>query len=355
MDIMELREMLESLSRIAVMTNDAAGSVLSVQLSSPPELEIRERETGLFDACCFLGDFFDSKDGEQQEIHRLLRGCIPDADIDFNGTQFVITLTAVSGTEVLEFLENHLPLFENEIWKCTAAEIAANLNKRKGYIMRMDSELHQAAEKRDWNKVRTLLDAECPAGQAPEEAVIPNGGRTALYFALIAGEFEIASRLYERGERLDEPLQNCGGELEENNSVPGYLILQFLSHESSYGRNYFVNETRTLAECCRHALLHQAENRLPSAAASELADALFEFPQGFIKQKSTKLMLAFLHKLLDRDAGAILLRNSPEKFRELLESFDRIRQWPAPLAVDDPSALKTFADAIEKATAKRNR
>ena len=68
--------------------------------------------------------------------------------------------------------------------------------------------LYKTVSKKEWDKVRELLKTLQSADE-PDNLSPDHGGRNALYFALIDGEFSIASRLYELGMRLDCPLQNC--------------------------------------------------------------------------------------------------------------------------------------------------
>ena len=210
--------------------------------------------------------------------------------------------------------------------------------------MNFAEQLYHAARNRQWGTVKQLL---ADADAAPEPAELPPdcGGRNALYFALLAGEFDIAGRLYELGMRLDAPLQNC----DESDSVAGGWILQFLSHEHALGRDYFCNETRTLADCCRLALLCQAETLLNQAPAEELAAALAVLPECFLREKSIDRVETMLDRLLARGAAGTLKQRSPEEFRELTAVFARIAQWPGPIAVDRPGELKRLAEKIQQA------
>ena len=106
--------------------------------------------------------------------------------------------------------------------------------------MNYNEMLYEAASKKEWEKVRELLKI-LRTVEEPENLSPDYGGRNALYFALISGEFAIASRLYELGLRLDCPLQNCVESDSGKSPVSGIRVLQFLSHESAYGRNYFFN------------------------------------------------------------------------------------------------------------------
>ncbi len=214
--------------------------------------------------------------------------------------------------------------------------------------MNYSETLYDAANKKDWEKVRGLLEI-IQTAEAPENLPAAYGGRNALYFALISGEFAIASRLYELGMRLDCPLQNCTESDSENSSASGIRILQFLSHESAYGRNYFFNKKRSLAECCRMALFCQAESLLDKASPEELAEALVVLPESLIREKSVEVFENFLDKLLFHGAAVILKRRSPEEFRGLSETFRQIMAWPSPIAVDRPDRLNVISEKILRA------
>ena len=211
--------------------------------------------------------------------------------------------------------------------------------------MNFAENLYNAARNRQWNTIEQLL-ADADAAPEPEELSSgERGGRNALYFALLSGEFKIAARLYELGMRLDAPLQNC----DDPDAVAGNRILQFLSHEHALGRDYFFNETRTPADCCRLALFHQAASLLRQALPEELAAALAALPESFLREKSTARVEAMLDQLLERGAAGILKQVSPETFRETSAVLLRIAQWPGPIAVDRPEELKRLAEKIQQA------
>ena len=93
--------------------------------------------------------------------------------------------------------------------------------------MNYNEMLYEAASKKEWEKVRELLKI-LRTVEEPENLSPDYGGRNALYFALISGEFAIASRLYELGLRLDCPLQNCVESDSGKSPVSGIRVLQFL-------------------------------------------------------------------------------------------------------------------------------
>ena len=211
--------------------------------------------------------------------------------------------------------------------------------------------LYNAASQKEWEKVRELLKVLRTA-EEPENRPPDCGGRNALYFALIAGEFAIASRLYELGMRLDCPLQNCTEADSGNSAVSGGRILQFLSHESAYGRNYFFHEKRSLAECCRMGLFSQAESLLEKASPEELGAALAVLPESLIREKSVERFEKFLDKLLLNGAAAVLKQQNPETFHDLAKTYRQIANWPAPIAVDRPDRLEAISGKILHAAEK---
>lgn len=214
--------------------------------------------------------------------------------------------------------------------------------------MDLNEKLHNAAYNKNWNEVREIL-TNIRSAKEPEKLPMDHGGRNALYFAMISGEFPIAARLYELGMRLDCPLQNCSETDAENKSVSGIRILQFLSHESACGRNYFFDENQSLANCCRMGRFAQAEALLENASLEELADALAELPGSLIREKSVERFEFFLDKLLQRGSAFILKRQNPEKFHDLLESFRQIANWPSSIAVDHPERLNLIPGKILRA------
>ncbi len=91
---------LEGMSLIVVADQER----WSCNLSPSAELEIyRGDKADRFDAFCFFGEFSDET-GFPPEVREEFSGW----DLDCNGIQAVVTLTDVSGKEIVEFLEQHL-------------------------------------------------------------------------------------------------------------------------------------------------------------------------------------------------------------------------------------------------------
>lgn len=212
--------------------------------------------------------------------------------------------------------------------------------------------LYKTVSKKEWDKVRELLKTLQSADE-PDNLSPDHGGRNALYFVLIDGEFSIASRLYELGMRLDCPLQNCTESDSGDNPAAGIQILQFLSHESAYGRNYFFQEKRSLGDCCRMGLFCQAESLLKQASPEELGSALAVLPESFVREKSVERFEKFLDKLLLCGAAAVLKQQDPATFQDQAETYRQIARWPAAIAVDQPERLEIISGKIFHAAEKR--
>ena len=91
---------LEGMSLIVVAEQER----WSFDLSPSAELEIyRGDKADRFDAFCFFGEFSD-----ETEFPPEVREEFFGWDLDCNGIQAVVTLTDVSGKEIVEFLEQHL-------------------------------------------------------------------------------------------------------------------------------------------------------------------------------------------------------------------------------------------------------
>lgn len=92
---------LEGMSLIVVADQEK----WTCDLSPSAELEIlrRDDEEDRFDAFCFFGEF-----SEESEFTPEIRAEFFGWDLDSNGIQAVVTMTDVSGAEIVEFLEQHL-------------------------------------------------------------------------------------------------------------------------------------------------------------------------------------------------------------------------------------------------------
>ena len=167
-----------------------------------------------------------------------------------------------------------------------------------------------AAFEKKWSEVETLLEQGadpriCRRGDA-------YGVESALYFALAEKQWNIAAKLYDAGDRLDDLVTEC--EL----PLP-WQVLDFLAGEMRRGRNYFLDESRTLSECCRCSAFKQIEKLMPTASQEELDKSVFLTIEAWVRNfRKTDIYLAILKELLA--CGAKL---SAEDKTELLAMLER--------------------------------
>ena len=114
----------------------------------------------------------------------------------------------------------------------------------------LSAKLVLAAFEKRWDEVENLLENGadpriCRWGDA-------YGVESSLYFALAEKQWNIAAKLYDAGDRLDDLITEC--EL----PLP-WQVLDFLAGEMCRGRNYFLDESKTLSECCRCSAFEQIE------------------------------------------------------------------------------------------------
>ncbi len=118
-----------------------------------------------------------------------------------------------------------------------------------------------AAFEKKWSEVESLLEQGadpriCRRGDA-------YGVESALYFALAEKQWNIAAKLYDAGDRLDDLITECEFPLP-------WQVLDFLAEEMRCDRNYFLDESKTLSECCRCSAFKQIEKLMPTASQEEL-------------------------------------------------------------------------------------
>ena len=102
------------------------------------------------------------------------------------------------------------------------------------------AKLVKAAYESNWKEVETLLEQGadpkiCRYGDAIDK-------KSALYFAMVAEQFDLAEKLYDAGDRLDDVIPD------EDEKIPA-RALHFLSHEMRWGKNYFYDPGKPLSEC----------------------------------------------------------------------------------------------------------
>ena len=131
-----------------------------------------------------------------------------------------------------------------------------------------------AAFEKKWSEVESLLEQGadpriCRRGDA-------YGVESALYFALAEKQWNIAVKLYDAGDRLDDHVS----ELEL--PLP-WQVLDFLAGEMRRGRNYFLDESKTLSECCRCSAFKQIEKLMPNASQEELDKSIVPTVNAWIR------------------------------------------------------------------------
>lgn len=172
------------------------------------------------------------------------------------------------------------------------------------------AKLVKAARENNWQEVEKLLtDGADPRICRSGDAF---GVESALYYALKAKRFDIAEKLYEAGDRLDDLI------VEGEENIPS-AALEFLNFAMRHGDNYFYDESKTLSECCRCSNFAQIEKLMPTADKKELGKAFYNTVFAWIRHFSqSKLYCLILSDLLS--CGAAL---SQEEKTELLEAIDR--------------------------------
>ena len=201
----------------------------------------------------------------------------------------------------------------------------------------LSAKLVKAAFEKNWGEVENLLD------QGADPRICRHadgyGVESALYFALTDNKWSIAEKLYDAGDRLDDLITEC--EL----PLP-WQILDFLAYEMRCGRNYFLDESKTLSECCRCSAFEQIEKLMPTADKEELGKAFVNTVQSWFRYfKRINVYGEILNDLLERGA-----KISDAEKTELLESIDRRFNQHCP-AVMHPGkeAVEQMIELIKKA------
>lgn len=174
----------------------------------------------------------------------------------------------------------------------------------------LSAKLVKAAFEKNWEEVDRLLNE----GADPRICRHADGYgvESALYFALADNKWNIAAKLYDAGDRLDDLIS------EVELPLP-WQILDFLAHEMRCGKNYFLDESKTLSECCRCSAFEQIEKLMPSADKEELNKAFVNTVSSWIRYfNHFDVYGKILNDLLERGA-----KISDAEKTELLESIDR--------------------------------
>lgn len=172
---------------------------------------------------------------------------------------------------------------------------------------------------------------------------------SALGLALEAGEYEVAEKLYEAGDRLDDYCHHVGADMRLS-------LLSMLSAWNRAGRDFFLDEHASLSECCRKGLLLQAlplldagvvsRKELDRAAAAMLeglptAAFAFGYPEA----------VAFLRRIFE--LGGRWNTGDRDELREALEQLEkapRAARWRI-----DPASAAELRALAEKYTRAENR
>ena len=171
------------------------------------------------------------------------------------------------------------------------------------------AKLVKAAFERNWDEVEKLL----VTGADPRICRWGSsfGVESALYYALKDKRFDMAEKLYDAGDRLDDLII----EYEEN--LPSDALM-FLNAAMRFGDNYFYDESKPLSECCRCSNFAQIEKLLPEASQEELNKSIVPAVRSWICHfKEHRLYSQLLEELIAHGA-----KLSEEDRKELLETVE---------------------------------
>lgn len=172
----------------------------------------------------------------------------------------------------------------------------------------LSGKLVKAALENQWEEVERLLSEGadpriCRRGDA-------YGCESALYYALIAKRYDMAKKLYNAGDRLDDLIP------EDEDVMPTETLL-FLAAAMRCGDNYFLDESKYLPECCRCSAFVQIEQLMPQASQSELNQSIAPTVHSWIRHfKNPEVHNQILEDLLARGA-----RLSDSEKQELLDNI----------------------------------
>ncbi len=191
------------------------------------------------------------------------------------------------------------------------------------------AKLVKAAFDCNWGEVEKLLASGadpriCRWGSA-------YGVESALYYALKDKNFDMAEKLYDAGDRLDDLI------IEGNENLPSDVLL-FLNAAMRFGDNYFYDASKPLSECCRCSNFAQIEKLLPDASQEELSKSIVPVVRSFFRHfKDHRIYNSLLEDLITRGA-----KISEEDRKELLECVERRFNYYC------PAVLHPGKEAVEK-------
>ena len=127
------------------------------------------------------------------------------------------------------------------------------------------AKLVAAAFDKKWEEVDKLLAAGADPRICRRCSPAPE---SALYYALVDQNIEMAEKLYHAGDRLDDLW------VEDETPVIAPQMLYYLANAMRCGWNYFYDESKTLSECCRCSAYKQIAELLPQADKKELTKSV---------------------------------------------------------------------------------
>ena len=200
----------------------------------------------------------------------------------------------------------------------------------------LSAKLVKAAKENNWEEVEKLLaDGADPRICRSGDAF---GVESALYYALKAKRFDVAEKLYEVGDRLDDLI------VEGEENIPS-AALEFLNFAMRHGDNYFYDESKTLSECCRCSNFAQIEKLMPTADKEELGKAFYNTVFAWIRHfKRLDVYGRILEDLLARGA-----KISAEDKNELLAAIDRRFNKCPQVMHPGKEAIEQVIELVQKA------
>ena len=166
-----------------------------------------------------------------------------------------------------------------------------------------------------WDVTLKLVEFGFEPGKIRHTDVADN--LSALGLALEAGEYEVAEKLYEAGDRLDDYCPHVGKDMKPS-------LLTALSLFRRSGCDLFRDDAATLADCCAKGLLLQAEPLVEPATRQELDRALHALLDGFLNAAQSfgyAGLADFMQKLIDR--GGELCAGDRKELLGMIERLER--------------------------------
>lgn len=139
-----------------------------------------------------------------------------------------------------------------------------------------DTPITVAAANGEWEEVKRLL------ASGADIRSCNCFGQNALYFALTAGEFDLAFALFDAGARLDELVSS-----EDSGTALGAA-----AEMRRTGRDIFAPLDKSLADLCRNGAYEAAAKRLDAASPAECSAALDELVRNGKYRPEVNLALA---------------------------------------------------------------